>query len=358
MGYGNEEVFLSPEERQALIASLMGKQVEIVVDRPVGYVHETKGITLHYTLNYGYLPGILGGDGEEQDVYILGVSRPLESFRGKIIGAVLRADDNEDKLLAAPEGMHFTRNQVEEAVRFVEQYFDSRVYLPPQKIFLFSFDDGTIWDGRLVELLNKWGIRGTFNLNSGLEDFVWEFEGKPVIRQKLSRTTEQYRGHEVASHSLHHPWLNSLTPPQLSREVGEDCEALKEIFGLGEIGFGVPFTACGEREIHLIRKYVRYIRLSEFSDSYALPRDEYHIPIHGLYNDPDIREKLRRFAESQEETALFVMAGHSYELEYRDHWAYLEELLQEVKALGVESMTTMEFVNRYYPKKQGGNNHD
>ena len=58
------------------------------------------------------------------------------------------------------------------------------------KVFLLSFDDGTIWDKRLVELLNKYQIPGTFNLNSGLEDFVWEFEGKRVIRQHLAlRTT-------------------------------------------------------------------------------------------------------------------------------------------------------------------------
>lgn len=127
MGYGNEEVFLSPEEREALIRSLMGKTVEVVIDRPVGYVHHVKGITLHYTINYGYLPGINGGDGEEQDVYILGVTEPLERFTGRIIGAIRRRDDNEDKLVAAPEGMEFHQGQIAEATWFVEQYFDSTI---------------------------------------------------------------------------------------------------------------------------------------------------------------------------------------------------------------------------------------
>lgn len=217
------------------------------------------------------------------------------------------------------------------------------------KIFIFSFDDGTVWDGRFVELLNKYGMKATFNLNSGLEDFVWYFEDRfPVRRQKLAETAQQYRGHEVASHTLTHPWLNSLTPPQLSREVEEDCAALKEIFGLSEIGFGVPFTACNAREINIIRKYVRYIRLSEFSDSFALPEDPYHIPIHGLYNDPDIREKIARFAENDLPVSVFVMAGHSYEFEALDHWGYLEELLQYIRSFGFENMTTMEFVNQFY----------
>ena len=102
MGYGNMEVFLTPAKRKNLIQSLLGKTVDIVIDRPIGHTHVTKGITLHYTINYGYLPGIAGGDGEEQDVYILGVDVPLKIFHGTIIGAIFRADDNEDKLVAAP----------------------------------------------------------------------------------------------------------------------------------------------------------------------------------------------------------------------------------------------------------------
>lgn len=219
------------------------------------------------------------------------------------------------------------------------------------KYFLLSFDDGTIYDRRFVQLLNKHGIKGTFNLNSGLEDFVWLYEDKfPICRQKLSEIGELYNGHEIASHSLHHHWLNTLTPPQISREIDEDCEMLKKTFHLEEIGFGVPFTACTEREIKIIRKFVRYIRLSEFAESFALPKDPYHIPIHALYNDVNIREKIAAFAESDLENALFVMAGHSYELEVLGHWEYMEELLTFLSGFGFENLTTMEFVKKCYPK--------
>lgn len=127
MQYGNTEVFLSREQREALIRSLLGKTVDIIIDRPIGYIHVTKGVTLHYTVNYGYIPGLMGGDGEEQDVYVLGVTQPLERFRGTIIAAIRRKDDNEDKLVAAPEGMVFHQAQIAEQVHFVEQYFDSTV---------------------------------------------------------------------------------------------------------------------------------------------------------------------------------------------------------------------------------------
>lgn len=127
MGYGNTEVFLSPKEREKLIREYMGKTVEVVIDRPMGYHHVTKSVHLHYTVNYGFLPGVMGGDGDEQDVYVLGVDKPLERFTGTVIGAIRRRDDNEDKLVAAPAGMRFHQGQIAEAVQFVEQYFDSRI---------------------------------------------------------------------------------------------------------------------------------------------------------------------------------------------------------------------------------------
>ena len=127
MGYGNTEVFLTREEREALIAEYLGKTVTVEIDRPIGYHHETKGIRLDYTVNYGFLPGVIGGDGEEQDVYVLGVDGPLERFSGRIIAVIRRADDNEDKLVAAPEGMTFQREDIAQAVHFVEKYFDSSI---------------------------------------------------------------------------------------------------------------------------------------------------------------------------------------------------------------------------------------
>ena len=116
---------LSDRQREDLIRAMLGRTVTVTIDRPIGYVHVKSGITFRYPINYGFLPDLIGGDGDEQDVYILGVEEPLETFTGRIIGVVRRADDNEDKLVAAPEGMLFHQGQIAEAVHFVEQYFDS-----------------------------------------------------------------------------------------------------------------------------------------------------------------------------------------------------------------------------------------
>lgn len=128
VGYGNTEVFLTQQEREALIRNYLGKTVTVIIDRPVGFHHVTKGIHLDYTVNYGFLPGVTGGDGEEQDVYILGVSQPLETFTGRIIGVVRRRDDNEDKFVAAAQGMTFTAEQIRKEIYFVEKHFDSSVF--------------------------------------------------------------------------------------------------------------------------------------------------------------------------------------------------------------------------------------
>ena len=110
--------------RNKIIQELLGKSVHVEVDRPIGYQHEN----IVYPVNYGYIPGLWAEDGEEQDVYVLGVSQPLETFTGLIIGAVHRKDDNEDKLVAAPDGMVFTSEQIRQEIHFVEKYFDSQIF--------------------------------------------------------------------------------------------------------------------------------------------------------------------------------------------------------------------------------------
>lgn len=105
------------------ILTYMGKPVHVVVDRPIGYQHGN----LVYPINYGYIPGVLAGDGEEQDVYILGIDEPITEFDGEVIGAIRRKNDCEDKLVVAPMGAVYHQAQIAEAVHFQEQFFDSEV---------------------------------------------------------------------------------------------------------------------------------------------------------------------------------------------------------------------------------------
>lgn len=102
---------------------LLGKVVTVQVDRPIGYNH--KGTV--YPINYGYIPGLPGGDGEEQDAYILGVEVPLETFTGCVVAVIQRHDDCEDRLVAAPEGRVYPPEQIAAQTAFMEQFFSSTI---------------------------------------------------------------------------------------------------------------------------------------------------------------------------------------------------------------------------------------
>ena len=104
----------------------VGKTVDIKIDRPIGSNHP-KHPGLIYPVNYGYIPHVLGGDGKELDVYLLGVDIPVKEYTARIIGIVHRHNDVEDKLVAAPEGLTFNREEITNAVRFQEQYYQTGV---------------------------------------------------------------------------------------------------------------------------------------------------------------------------------------------------------------------------------------
>lgn len=115
------------EERKAQVKSYLGKRVTIGIDRPIGYVHRKENYSLTYPINYGYIPGVLGGDGEELDVYLLGVNEPVSECECEIIAIAHRHNDVEDKLVGAPVGMRFTKEGIESAIHFQEQYYDTEV---------------------------------------------------------------------------------------------------------------------------------------------------------------------------------------------------------------------------------------
>lgn len=116
-------------ERKNLVQSFLGKTIHIKIDRPVGFVHQKNGYSLTYPINYGYIPDAFSADGEELDVYLLGITAPVCEYTAEVIGIVHRKNDCEDKLLAAPHGMDFTKEEIEKAVHFQEQYYDTEIEL-------------------------------------------------------------------------------------------------------------------------------------------------------------------------------------------------------------------------------------
>lgn len=106
--------------------SVIGRTVTVTVDRPLGSYHPEHE-DMYYPINYGYVEGIMAPDGEEQDAYILGVDEAVEKFTGTVIAVVHRNDDVEEKWVAVPEGMTFTKEEIMKQIYFQEQYFDSKI---------------------------------------------------------------------------------------------------------------------------------------------------------------------------------------------------------------------------------------
>lgn len=107
---------------------MLGQIVKIIVDRPLGSCHP-KHPDLYYPVNYGFIPGTLAPDGEEQDVYILGVNHPVTEYVGKVIAVIRRADDVEEKWVAAPEGLSFSKEEIQKQTHFQEQFFRTEIIM-------------------------------------------------------------------------------------------------------------------------------------------------------------------------------------------------------------------------------------
>lgn len=105
---------------------MIGQTVKVTIDRPLGSFHP-KHPDIYYPVNYGYVEGIIAPDGEEQDVYVLGVDEPLKEFTGQVIAVIHRFDDVEEKWVAAPENVTFTKEEIMEQVHFQERFFKSEV---------------------------------------------------------------------------------------------------------------------------------------------------------------------------------------------------------------------------------------
>lgn len=107
---------------------MIGDIVTVTVDRPLGSFHPEYP-DMRYPVNYGYVEGLTAPDGEEQDAYILGVDVPLDTFTGKIIAVIKRADDVEEKWVVCHVDTAFTRFEIMELVKFQEQYFKSEIFM-------------------------------------------------------------------------------------------------------------------------------------------------------------------------------------------------------------------------------------
>lgn len=213
------------------------------------------------------------------------------------------------------------------------------------KAITFSFDDGVTQDIRMLELLNKYGLKATFCLNSGRlgNAGISLTGGRRSSRYKIAERhlVDTYAGHEVASHTIDHLILPDQEDAEVIRQVEEDRVKLSEIMGYEIVGLAYPGDPKGrenhdDRCIDLIRKHtgIQYARtVSHGNRDWALPTDLYRIkPNMSMRGFDESMEIADRFfdANPTQPQALHLM-GHCYEMEFESgHWYRMEQLLEKL----------------------------
>ena len=203
-----------------------------------------------------------------------------------------------------------------------------------RKTLTLSYDDGVVQDIRLIEIMNKYGIKGTFNVNSGswlAEDKVRE---KFYGRLKLSEAKQLYinSGHEVAVHSYTHPFLEQLDSSEVIYEITQDRLALEKDFGKITRGMAYPMGTYSEDVIEALDKCgVVYSRTTKATYGFKFPERwlELHPTCH--HRDERLFELTERFVSEPSRwgnAQMFYLWGHSYEFDNDDNWDRIEKFCQ------------------------------
>lgn len=203
------------------------------------------------------------------------------------------------------------------------------------KAITFSYDDGVTQDIRFVDILNKYGLKGTFNLNSGYlgQGFNADF-GKKVVsyfRVPQEDVAKIYAGHEVAVHTVGHPNLTTLSEQEIIEQVEKDREKLEQLVGYDIVGMAYPCGGTNNNdfvaEVIKSRTKIKYARTITENYSFDLQGNLYrfnptvfHLNFEKLYQ---LAEEF--LAADYTEPKIFYIWGHSYEFDFDNTWDQFEE---------------------------------
>jgi len=186
-----------------------------------------------------------------------------------------------------------------------------------KKYFTLSFDDGVEHDKRVIALMKQYGLYGTFNLNAGLLGYKPRFAN--IARIPRDEIKQVYKGFEVASHGYKHEYLRFLSKRKLEESVTRDILELSELLGYQIKGFAYPYDAYTSRIDPCLRSHdIIYTRRALGKGNFLFPSNPYKYLATCWFNAKNVFELIDSFvnAEPVHENLLFMMWGHSYELEY------------------------------------------
>lgn len=199
-----------------------------------------------------------------------------------------------------------------------------------RKFVTFSYDDGIVQDKRLVDIFNKYGMKCTFNLNSGImsPESCWEHKGIAVRRMTREEIGDMYNGHEIACHFKTHACPSELSEEELEDEIGQDIQSLSESFGCDILGGAYPYGVYNDTTVNILKKHgIKYFRTVETTGEFDVPEDMLRLKATCHHNDERLFEYAESFiAAKPEKPMVFYVWGHSYEFDGDGNWDRIERL--------------------------------
>jgi len=199
------------------------------------------------------------------------------------------------------------------------------------KVLTLSYDDGVVQDIRLIEIMNRYGLKGTFNLNSGIYLPENTTRDKYYGRLKLSEAKELYinSGHEIAIHGLTHPFLERLDTTEVIYEITEDRKNIEKEYGEIARGMAYPFGTYNDNVIDILDKcHIAYARTTEATYRFEFPENWLLLHPTCHHNYDNLETLVKEFIEKPHKCGkaeMFYLWGHSYEFDDRDNWEVIEK---------------------------------
>lgn len=205
------------------------------------------------------------------------------------------------------------------------------------KVLTLSYDDGVVQDIRLIKTLNKYGIKATFNINTGLYLPEEATREKFYGRMKLSEAKELYinSGHEVAVHTRTHPFLEKIKTDEVLTEIIEDRRNIEQQYGTLARGMAYPCGTYSVEVIDALRKCgICYSRTTKATRNFKFPEKWLELNPTCHHSDPQLTELAKKFVEEKSkyigDNWLFFVWGHSYEFDNNDDWEVIERFAEYV----------------------------
>lgn len=187
------------------------------------------------------------------------------------------------------------------------------------KALTMSYDDGVPEDRRLLDIFNRFGIKGSFHLNSGR-----------LGPSTLEDAADLYRGHEISCHGKNHYSLDRIPPSCVLQQILEDRQALEMVAGYPVRGLSYPNGAYNSAILPLLASAgIVYSRTTVSSGRFCLPEDWLRWNPTCHHND-DLAGKGERFKALKSPLSVFYVWGHSYEFERQNNWQLIEEFCQSI----------------------------